>query len=109
MRGPRITTFVNHLSRPRRNDSHAAAAPPTAIRSQPVESINGRFRLTEQGEIIASRYFNPTLAHRHLEQIVNAILLASSPKATSNVSQRWRIAMDQMSAKAQHAYRSLGL
>ena len=78
-----------------------------AIRSQPVESINGRFRLTEQGEIIASRYSNPTLAHRHLEQIVNAILLASSPKATSNVSQRWRIAMDQMSAKAQHAYRSL--
>src|SRR5690606_31843906 len=43
-----------------------------AIRAQPAGSINGRFRVTEQGEIIASRYANPGLAHRHLEQIASA-------------------------------------
>ena len=50
-----------------------------AIRAQPPGTINGRFRLTEQGEIIASKYANPDLAHRHLEQIVSAVLLASAP------------------------------
>ena len=45
-----------------------------AIRAQPAESIHGRFRLTEQGETIAVRYSNLELAHRHLEQIVHAVL-----------------------------------
>ncbi len=79
----------------------------SAIRSQPAGSINGRFRLTEQGEIIASRYSNPVLAHRHLEQIVNAVLLASAPTAQTDVPQRWRTAMDHMSAEAQRVYRAL--
>jgi phosphoenolpyruvate carboxylase len=78
-----------------------------AIRSQPVGSTNGRFRLTEQGEIIASRYSQPMLAHRHLEQIVSAILLASSPKAKGDVPQRWRTALSHMSAEAQRVYRAL--
>ncbi|MGA7194532.1 MAG: phosphoenolpyruvate carboxylase [Anaerolineales bacterium] len=78
-----------------------------AIRSQPVDSINGRFRLTEQGEIIASRYSNPVLAHRHLEQIVSAVLLASTPTTQTDVPQRWRTAMDYMSAEAQRVYRKL--
>ena len=50
-----------------------------AIRAQPPGTINGRFRMTEQGETITSRYANPDLAHRHLEQIVSAVLLASAP------------------------------
>ena len=50
-----------------------------AIRAQPPGTVRGRFRLTEQGEIIAARYANPDLAHRHLEQIVSAVLLASGP------------------------------
>jgi phosphoenolpyruvate carboxylase len=48
-----------------------------AIRAQPEGTVRGRFRLTEQGEVIASRYGDPDLAHRHLEQIVSAVLLAS--------------------------------
>jgi phosphoenolpyruvate carboxylase len=78
-----------------------------AIRSQPAGSINGRFRLTEQGELIASRYSNPVLAHRHLEQLVNAVLLASAPTANTNIPQRWRTAMDHMSARANRVYRGL--
>ncbi|MEN8173513.1 MAG: phosphoenolpyruvate carboxylase, partial [Chloroflexota bacterium] len=50
-----------------------------AILAQPPDTINGRFRVTEQGEVISSRYANASLAHRHLEQIVSAVLVASSP------------------------------
>jgi phosphoenolpyruvate carboxylase len=80
-----------------------------AIRAQPAESINGRFRLTEQGEIIASRYSNTDLAHRHLEQIVSAVLMASAPseQEQDKVPPKWREALDQMSTAAEHAYRKL--
>ncbi|HET7143875.1 MAG TPA: phosphoenolpyruvate carboxylase, partial [Anaerolineales bacterium] len=79
-----------------------------AIRAQPAGSINGRFRLTEQGETIASRYSNPELAHRHLEQIIHAVLLASSPaKNQVDIPVAWRTVMDSMSATAQKVYRLL--
>ena len=79
-----------------------------AIRAQPAGSINGRFRLTEQGENISARYSNPELAHRHLEQIVHAVLLASSPaKAKAEVPSAWRTAMDEMSVTAHQIYRGL--
>jgi phosphoenolpyruvate carboxylase len=79
-----------------------------AIRAQPAGSINGRFRLTEQGEIIASRYANPHLAHRHLEQIVSAVLLASVPlEKRDQIPAKWREAMDEMSEVARKAYRQL--
>jgi phosphoenolpyruvate carboxylase len=78
-----------------------------AIRAQPAGSINGRFRVTEQGEIIASRYANPALAHRHLEQIVNAVILASVPQKEEPVPAQWRDALGAMSQEAQRVYRSL--
>src|SRR5574341_686703 len=97
-----------------------------AIRAQPPGTVNGRFRVTEQGEVIASRYADPDLAHRHLEQIVNAVLLASVPDAESgkwkvdgdeglatfhlppaSVLSEWREAMTSMSASARAAYRAL--
>ncbi len=78
-----------------------------AIQAQPAGSINGRFRVTEQGEVIAARYANPALAHRHLEQIVHAVLLASAPGAPTELTPAWREAMNQMSATAHRAYRQL--
>ncbi len=79
-----------------------------AIRAQPPGSIHGRFRQTEQGEIIASRYANPDLAHRHLEQIASAVLLASFPEAErEQAPDTWREALDKMADAAQHAYRDL--
>jgi len=80
-----------------------------AIRAQPPGSINGRFRLTEQGEVIASRYSNPELAHRHLEQIIHAILLASAPNSheKNEVPIKWRKALDAMANAGQRAYRKL--
>ena len=78
-----------------------------AIRAQPAGSINGRFRVTEQGEIIASRYANPELAHRHLEQITNAVLLASAPQKDAPIPTGWRSAIEEMSKVALRAYREL--
>ncbi|MEP7136346.1 MAG: phosphoenolpyruvate carboxylase [Chloroflexota bacterium] len=78
-----------------------------AIRAQPAGSINGRFRVTEQGEIIASRYANPELAHRHLEQIASAVILASAPQKENPIPTQWRTTMDAMSKTAQQTYRAL--
>ena len=44
-------------------------------------SLQGRLKLTEQGEVIADRYANPYIALRHLEQVTNAVLVASGPGA----------------------------
>jgi phosphoenolpyruvate carboxylase len=80
-----------------------------AIRAQPSGSIKGRFRLTEQGEIIAARYSNPAIAHRHLEQIVHAVLLASTPLNDGHefIPEEWRHAINNMSAEAYKCYRKL--
>lgn len=81
-----------------------------AIRAQPPGTVAGRFRVTEQGETIASHYSNPDLAHRHLEQIVSAVILASAPSTqtpTVTVRPRWREAMDEMAARAHDAYKDL--
>ena len=77
-----------------------------AIRAQPPGTLRGRFRVTEQGETIASRYADRDLAHRHLEQIVSAVLLASAERE-GDVQPDWRAAMDVMAAAARHAF--LGL
>ena len=77
-----------------------------AIRAQPPGTVRGRFRVTEQGETIASRYADHDLAHRHLEQIVSAVLLASAETA-GEVPAEWRAAMTGMAAAAREAF--LGL
>jgi phosphoenolpyruvate carboxylase len=80
-----------------------------AIRSQPKGSINGRFRLTEQGESIATRYSNPEIAYRHIEQIVHAVLLASAPSSDNgqDIPLEWRHALNAMSAASHQTYRKL--
>jgi phosphoenolpyruvate carboxylase len=99
-----------------------------SILAQPGGTVSGRFRLTEQGEILSSRYSNLDLALRNLEQIVNAVLLASAPsmpemptllsvdghpplhyKLASPVDlpEKWRIAMNRMTLNAHAAYRHL--
>jgi phosphoenolpyruvate carboxylase len=50
-----------------------------AVLAQAPGSVNGSFKVTEQGEVIFARYGQPTIAKRHLEQVSSAVLLASSP------------------------------
>ncbi len=51
----------------------------SAILAQPPHSVDGRFKLTEQGEVIFARYGDPAIAMRHIDQVAAAILLASAP------------------------------
>ncbi|MFI5374847.1 MAG: phosphoenolpyruvate carboxylase, partial [Candidatus Rokuibacteriota bacterium] len=81
-----------------------------AIRAQPPGTVAGGFRVTEQGETIASRYGDAALAHRHVEQIVSAVLLASGEggrDAPPPVTDAWREAMDTMAAAARETYLDL--
>ncbi len=50
-----------------------------AIRALPPGTVNGNLRVTEQGEVVFSRYSPIALAHRHLEAIIHSVLLASNP------------------------------
>ncbi|WP_236683801.1 phosphoenolpyruvate carboxylase [Demequina flava] len=50
-----------------------------AVLAQPVGSVDGRFKLTEQGEVILARYGDPVIAQRHIEEVAGATLLQSSP------------------------------
>ena len=78
-----------------------------AILAQPPESVRGRIKVTEQGEVISSRYSNPDIAHRHLEQLVNAVLLTSGRRPRHPESESWFAAMDALSEIAFGKYRTL--
>jgi phosphoenolpyruvate carboxylase len=54
-----------------------------AILAVPAHARSGRLRFTEQGEVISFRYALPEIAHRHLEQILNAAIRASLPDRSS--------------------------
>ena len=51
-----------------------------AVLAQAPGSVNGSFKVTEQGEVIFARYGQPAIAKRHLEQVGSAVLLASSAR-----------------------------
>jgi phosphoenolpyruvate carboxylase len=51
----------------------------SAILAQPPHSVDGRFKLTEQGEVIFARYGDPAIAMRHIDQVAAAVLMASTP------------------------------
>jgi phosphoenolpyruvate carboxylase len=50
-----------------------------AVLAQAPGSVAGRFKVTEQGEVIFARYGTPAIGLRHLEQVTSAVLLASAP------------------------------
>ena len=78
-----------------------------AILAQPPESVRGRVRLTEQGEVISTRYANLALARRHLEQLVNAVLLTAGRRPQFAQEELWAQRMDSLSELAFQKYRSL--
>lgn len=80
--------------------------PSRAILAQPPGTLDGRFRMTEQGEVLSARYGNSHLAHRHLEQIVYAVLRASMMEETP-LREDWREMMQELSDTGLRTYRSL--
>jgi phosphoenolpyruvate carboxylase len=81
-----------------------------AVLSQAPGSVDGRFKVTEQGEVIFARYGHPVIAHRHLDQVAAAVLLASTPSVEEHgtvVAAKHRPTFDRVSDAARAAYRSL--
>jgi len=80
-----------------------------AIRAQPRETVQGRIRITEQGEVIAAKYATPDVAASNLEAMASATVLASLEKdeLSSADAARFASAMDQLSSVAFKSYRSL--
>jgi phosphoenolpyruvate carboxylase len=81
-----------------------------AILAQPPGSVSGRFKVTEQGEVIVARYGNPKIAERHLEQVTAAVLLAGTPELSSRISaaaDRFAELGRVMEAASRTAYREL--
>ena len=80
-----------------------------AIRAQPPGTVMGRIRITEQGEVIASKYGNPAVAEASLETMVAATVLASlePPQLSATDFARFRQAMADISAAAFRSYRGL--
>ncbi|MHC5003811.1 MAG: phosphoenolpyruvate carboxylase, partial [Planctomycetota bacterium] len=79
-----------------------------AILASPATSRNGRIRFTEQGEVISFRYAMPAIAQRHLEQIVNAVLLASTSGGDDEATPDDHDAlMEDLAGRSRAAYRRL--
>jgi phosphoenolpyruvate carboxylase len=78
-----------------------------AILSQPPASMQGRIKITEQGEVIAYRYSNAEIARRHLHQVLHAVLLAQGAPPRYDVRPEWRAAMDRLADAGRRAYRTL--
>jgi phosphoenolpyruvate carboxylase len=84
-----------------------------AILAQPEGAVNGQFRMTEQGEIISSKYTNPHLGRRNLEILVAANLEGSLPRGANSIARsapslaQSRDVMESLSQAAFEAYRAL--
>ena len=79
-----------------------------AILAQPEGTVNGRIRVTEQGEVVANKYADPELARLSLETMTAGTVLASLRRsANADLSATHGAAMDQLAGQAMKAYRAL--
>ncbi|HTJ77591.1 MAG TPA: phosphoenolpyruvate carboxylase [Rariglobus sp.] len=79
-----------------------------AILAQPIGLRDGGIRVTEQGEVLSTRYHDPDLAHRILEQMAYGVLLGSqAAQAPVAPPAEWIEAIETMSAAGFAAYKAL--
>jgi phosphoenolpyruvate carboxylase len=78
-----------------------------AILAQPPGTVNGQIRLTEQGEVIASKYANPEIGRRNLETLVAATLEATLLTPTKSAPKSFLDAAQALSDSSFKAYRGL--
>ncbi len=102
--GVRVTLFHGRGGSIARGGGPAAKA----ILAQPVGLRDGGIRVTEQGEVLSTRYHDPDLAHRILEQMAYGVLLGTHAAETeTSVPAEWHEAMEIMSEAGYAAYRAL--
>jgi len=78
-----------------------------AILAQPAGTVRGQIRLTEQGEVIGSKYANPDIGRRNLETLVAATLEATLLPPAKPVPTKYLDAAAELSQASMDAYRAL--
>ncbi|BBD64849.1 phosphoenolpyruvate carboxylase [Nostoc commune NIES-4072] len=78
-----------------------------AILAQPGHSINGRIKITEQGEVLASKYSLLDLALYHMETITTAVIQASLLRTGFDDIEPWNEIMEELAARSRQHYRAL--
>ena len=78
-----------------------------AILAQPPGSVQGELRLTEQGEVIASKYANREIGRRNLEALFAATARATMGSVPPDGHGDFTAAMEELSREAMGAYRDL--
>ncbi len=78
-----------------------------AILAQPPGTVKGQIRLTEQGEVIGSKYANPEIGRRNLETLVAATLEATLLHPTKSAPRAFLDAAEAISRASFAAYRKL--
>jgi phosphoenolpyruvate carboxylase len=80
-----------------------------AILAQPPGAVRGSLRITEQGEVIAAKYAEPTIAHRNLETLLAATLEATllDVEGLGDAAEPAYEVLDDLAARAQRSYAEL--
>ncbi|MEX2274615.1 MAG: phosphoenolpyruvate carboxylase [Actinomycetota bacterium] len=80
-----------------------------AILGQAPGSVDGRFKVTEQGEVVVERYGDRRVALRHLEQVTSAVLTVSTPEAirAADVEERFDVPAREIAVASERAWRDL--
>jgi phosphoenolpyruvate carboxylase len=102
--GVELTLFHGRGGTPSRGGSK----PRAGILAQPPGVMNGRLRVTEQGEIIHAKYGLRGIALRTLELVTGAVLeSAAAPSDAGALPPEWLTAMGEVASRARSTYRSL--
>jgi phosphoenolpyruvate carboxylase len=78
-----------------------------AILAQPSGTLNGRIKITEQGEVLASKYSLPELALYNLETVTTAVLQNSLVSTSVDDTPSWNELMGRLGARSRQHYRRL--
>ncbi|MBI2763208.1 MAG: phosphoenolpyruvate carboxylase [Chloroflexi bacterium] len=84
-----------------------------AVLGQPRGTVRGYLKVTEQGEVVASRYGSAAIALRHLELLAGAVMVAAADDedgytgGPTHISEADRRSMDRLAVSSSEAYRAL--
>ncbi len=78
-----------------------------AILAQPGRSVDGRIKITEQGEVLASKYNLPDLALYNLETVTTAVIQGSVLGSSFDSIEPWNEIMERLSVRSRQHYRAL--
>ncbi len=76
-----------------------------SIATQPSDTIRGRIKMTEQGEVISTNYAQRAIARHHMEQLISSVMLNSGQPVYPALTAAWAPIMEELSTIANGAYR----